>query len=148
MVRDVNDMTRLQRNAWIELAAVTFCIPVAGAVLANMVRLNAKGLYMIVYCIVPVCIVVLVSYLQELRSMKKYDERERKIRQKSILISCHVVISFLVITSFVIFFIFGGKSFVPVYYLPGLMLWSIFIGQFVQSAIILIQSAKEDSCGE
>jgi len=141
-------MNRLQKIAWIELAAVTFCMAVTGAALAVLVRLNASGAGYLMVCLIAGLPVGLFGYLHNLAEQKRLDERERQIAQKAIAqkafaLSSYAFVMLIGCSAFIIFFMAGGAGQVPVYTLPAVFVGGIFVAQFTQSAAILIQFARE-----
>jgi len=139
-------MNRLQKKAWIELAAVTFCMAGAGAALAVLVRLNASGGVGKVMISLAVGLSVgLFGYLHHLTEQKKLDEREKQIAQKAFVLSSYAFVMFIGCSAFILFFTVGGAGQIPVYALPAVFVGGIFVGQFTQSAAILIQLAREQA---
>jgi len=136
-------MNRLQKIAWIELAAVTFCMAVTGAALAVLVRLNASGAGYLMVCLIAGLPVGLFGYLHNLAEQKRLDERERQIAQKAFALSSYAFVMLIGCSAFIIFFMAGGAGQVPVYTLPAVFVGGIFVAQFTQSAAILIQFARE-----
>lgn len=136
-------MNRLQKTAWIELAGVTFCVATTSAMLAMLVRSNASGpTYLIIYLVVGLP-VGLFAYLYHLAEQKRLDERERQITQKAFALSSYAFVTAIGCSAFIFFFVVGGAGRVPVYTLPSVFLGGVFVAQFVQSAAILIQFARE-----
>jgi len=141
-------MNRLEKRAWAELGGVTLCVIIAGAGGALMVYINTYnrivGLasFLISGPIVGL-IVGLISYLRNIKSWTKFDEREQKIAARAHALSSGVFILFLYCASFTVFFIVGPKNPIPAYILPALFLSGIFLAVFVQSAAILVQFARE-----
>ena len=138
-------MNRLQKKAWIELAAVTFCMAATGAVLALLVRLNASGGYNLIICLIVGLPVGLFGYLSHLSEQKKLDERERQIAQKAFALSSYAFVTLIGCSAFILFFTVGGAGQVPAYTLPAVFVGGIFVAQFTQSAAILIQFAREQA---
>lgn len=138
-------MNRLQRRAWIELAVSTVCVAVAGAGVGLMVYLNARGIVNLMIFVIAGLIVGLVSGLRNIATQAKLDEREKKIAQRAFIISSYAFVLFLWCASFTVFFIAGGKSRVPAYTLPAVFLAGLFFSQFIHSASILIQFAREQA---
>ena len=136
-------MTRLEKRAWTELGAVTLCVLIAGAGMGLMVYMNTKGIVGLTSFSISGLIIGLISYLRNIKSWSKFDEREKKIAQKARALSSCIFILFLYCTSFAVFFIVGAKNPVPAYILPVLFLSGLFLAIFVQSAAILVQFARE-----
>ena len=141
-------MNRLQRRAWIELVGSTACVAVAGAGVGLMVYLNTRGIVYLMIFVIAGLIVGLVSGLRNIEAQAKLDEREKKVALKAFVISSYVFVIFLWCASFTVFFIVGGKNRVPVYTLPAIFLAGLFLSQFIQSAVILIQFAREQADGQ
>lgn len=138
-------MNRLQKRAWIDLAKTTVCIIIAAAGIGLAVHFNARGVIPLMSFLVGSLIVGLVSCLRSIAIQTKLDERERKIAVKAFVISTYTFVLFLCFASFTIFFISGARNHIPVYILPVLLLAGLFISQLVQSAVILIQFAREQA---
>ena len=136
-------MNRLEKRAWAELVGVTLCVLIAGAGMGLMVYMNIKGIVGLTSFLISGLIVGLISYLRNIKSWTKFDEREKKIAQKARALSSCVLILFLWCASFAVFFVVGAKNPVPAYILPVLFLSGLFLSVFVQSAAILVQFARE-----
>jgi len=138
-------MNRLQKKAWLELAGVTFLMPVLGMYMAKLVRLNASGTVYLMVCLVVGLPFALLGYLRHLSEEKKLDECERQIAQKALALSFYAFTTFVGCSAFILFFMVGGAGRVPVYTLPAVFVGGIFVAQFTQSAAILIQFAREQA---
>jgi len=138
-------MNRLQKKAWIELAAMTFCMGGTGAALAVLVRFNASGAGYLMVCLIVGLPVGLYGYLHNLAEQKRLDERERQIAQKAFALSSYAFVTLIGCSAFILFFTVGGAGRVPVYTLPAVFVGGIFVAQFTQSAAILIQFAREQA---
>ena len=138
-------MNRLQKKAWIELAAMTFCMAGTGAALAVLVRFNASGAGYLMVCLIVGLPVGLYGYLHNLAEQKRLDERERQIAQKAFALSSYAFVTLIGCSAFILFFMVGGAGRVPVYTLPAVFVGGIFVAQFTQSAAILIQFAREQA---
>jgi len=136
-------MNRLQKKAWMNLAAVTACAALAGMGLGILVHTNAKGIDTLLIGMVPGFVVGLVVYVRSVGGETRLDEREKAIARKSFVWACYTLTLFWACVSFGIFFVVGGKSAVPAYMLPVVFLVGLFLAQFVESAAILIQFARE-----
>ncbi len=136
-------MNRLQKKAWINLAVVTACVVLAGMGLGIFVHINARGVYTFLIGLVAGLVVGLVVYVRSVAEEAKLDEREKTIARKSFVWACYTLTLFWACASFGIFFVVGGKSVVPAYTLPVVFLAGLFLAQFVESAAILIQFARE-----
>jgi len=136
-------MNRLQKKAWIELAAVTFCMATTSVMFAGLVRSNASGAVCLIISLVVGLPVGLFGYLHHLSEQKKLDEREKQIAQRAFALSNYAFVTLIGCSAFILFFMVGGAGQVPVYTLPAVFVAGIFVAQFTQSAAILIQFARE-----
>jgi len=136
-------MNRLQKKAWIELAAVTFCMATTSVMFAGLVRSNASGAVCLIISLVVGLPVGLFGYLHHLSEQKKLDEREKQIAQRAFALSNYAFVTLIGCSAFILFFMVGGAGQVPVYTLPAVFVAGIFVAQFTQSAAILIQIARE-----
>ena len=136
-------MTRLQKRAWIDLASTTVCIIISAAGVGLAVHFNVKGVGPLVSFVIGGLIMGLISALRSIAIQAKFDERERKIAVKALIIASKVFVIFSLCVSFIILFIVGGKGSVPVYIVPVLFLAGLLLAQFIESAVILIQFAQE-----
>ena len=110
-----------------------------------MVYLNTRGIVYLMIFVIAGLVMGLLSGLRNIVAQAKLDEREKKIALKAFVISSYVFVIFLWCASFTVFFIVGGKSRVPVYTLPAIFLTGLFLSQFIRSAVILIQFAREQA---
>ena len=139
-------MNRLQKKAWFELVAVTFCMAATGAMLALLVRLNASGgVGKLMISLAVGLSVGLFGYLHHLTEQKKLDEREKQIAQKAFALSSYAFVTLIGCSAFILFFTVGGAGQIPVYTLPAVLFAGIFVAQLTQSAAILIQFAREQA---
>ncbi len=136
-------MNSLQKKAWINLAAVTACAALAGMGLGILVHINARGIDTFLIGLAAGLVVGLVVYVRSVAGETRLDEREKAIARKSFVWACYTLTLFWACASFGIFFVVGGKSVVPAYTLPVVFLAGLFLAQFVESAAILIQFARE-----
>jgi len=140
-------MNRLEKRAWAELGGVTLCVIIAGAGMGLMVYMNTNRIVGLASFLIsgPIVglIVGLISYLRNIKSWTKFDEREQKIVARARALSSGVFILFLCEASFAVFFIVGPKNPIPAYILPALFLSGLFLAVFVQSTAILVQFARE-----
>ncbi len=136
-------MNKLQKKAWIGLVSTTVFVVLAGIGVGLTVHLNAKGIVALMSFLIAGLVAGLLSYLRNIRVQAEFDERERKIVYKAFAISSYTFILFYCLASFIIFYIVGAKNSIPAYTLPVLLIIAIFLFQFVQSAVILIQFTRE-----
>ena len=140
-------MNVLQKKAWVDLGGMTACVAVAGAGMGLMVRFNAQGMVDLMVFLIAGLTAGLVSGLRNMRIVSRFDERERMIAQRAFVLASYAFAGFFGCGAFAVFFIAGGKSRVPVYALPVLFLADLFLAQFIESAAILIQFAREQGDG-
>ena len=141
-------MNKLQKRAWYELAGVVGAVTIAAIGLTVLVHMNAKGIIGLVAFTVAFLIVGLVTFIGNIRIYAQFDEREKKIYNRAFALAAGAFIACTCLISFCVFFIAGGKSFIPVYVPPAIFLAGLFIAQFVQSTAILIQLAWEQADGQ
>ena len=141
-------MNRLQRNTWIELAFTTLAAIVGIIFIYSLRNRNAQGVVYIVICIVVGGPVMLAGMLLSNKVEAKYDEREKLIWRKAFRCSAQTFIVYALLACFVSFFTVGGKGNIPVYLLPVFLFIGLFIGQLVQSAVILILFSLEEQDGD
>ena len=138
-------MNVLQRRAWIELVLMLVCMPIGAAGLAFLVRTNTQGLAYVGTSVVVGTITGLVAYLHNLKVVAGFDEREKSILRRAIMLGVYAFALVIGCASFVVFFVVGGGGSVPVYVMPATFLGALLPAQFVQSAAILIQFAREQA---
>ena len=138
-------MNRLQKRAWIDLAGATAAVVIAGGGVGLAFHLNARGIVPVMSFVIASLIAGLVSGLRSIAAQAKLDERERKIAARAFFISSYTFVLLLCVAAFSIFFLSGARSYIPGYTLPILLLIGIFVSQLVQSAVILIQFAREQA---
>lgn len=138
-------MNRLKKKAWTELIVafgiiVFISIPCVLMASTN----NAQGWGWLVLCIIISGPMILNGYLSEIKTLKRFDEREQNILRKSFSIWAGVFSLYLLIFSFAAFFLIGGGQTVPVVWMPIMVLTGIVIAQCAQSFVVLVQCAEED----
>lgn len=136
-------MNVLQKRAWLELVFMVICAAIMAACLAFQVRMNTKGISYVVISVVVGTVSGLVAYLYTLKTAAGFDEREKSILRRATTLGTFAFTLVIACSSFVAFFIVGGGDSVPVYVLPATFFGALLMAQFVQSAAILIQFAKE-----
>jgi hypothetical protein len=72
-----------------------------------------------------------------------FDEREKMIYKRAFVWAAIALLAFLACVCFIPFFVLGGANSVRVLYLPVIFLSTLFVGQLVHSAAVLIQCALE-----
>ncbi len=138
-------MNRLERNAWIELLGVFALTAIMAVIFADLVKKNTSGLIFVMIIIVIGSVFAVIFGIITYKIESKYDEREKKIRNKAFCISAIAMAGCLILMCFVPFFLIGGKGSIAVYYLPMIFCGCLLIGQVVQSSVILFQCAKEQA---
>ncbi len=138
-------MNRLKKKAWTELIScgigfVLITIPL----FLVMAHTNARGLEFVLIWVIFGVPTGLVMYLWEAKKLKQYDEREREIIQKAFSFSMMIMVLYLMGFSVAAFFLIGGGGSVPVVFMPLMFFTGMFLGQAVNSFIILMQCTKED----
>ena len=139
-------MSRLEKSAWVNLAVVIACILIGSIGFLVLVRMNAKGVGNIIVVFVVACVSGLGSYLmRRKRGFEAHlDERERLIYKRSLEWATVAALAFLACICIVPFFVLGAQNVVGVYYFPVVFLSTLFAAQFVHSAAILVQCAREN----
>ena len=138
-------MNRLQKRAWIALGRTVICVVVAGVGVGLSVHLNAKGIWGLMAFLIAGLIVGLALCLRNIPIWAKFDEREKKIMLKAFIYSSYVFVIFMVCVSFGVLFLAGGKSSVSAWIMPVSVLAGIFLSNFIESAVILIQFGREQA---
>jgi len=136
-------MNVLQKRAWSELAFMLVCTAITAVALAFMVHMNSKGLSYVIICVAVGTPTGLVACLHNIKTVRQYDERERAILHRATMLGGFVLALVMGCASFVAFFVVGGAGTVPVYVLPAMFLGGLGAAQCTQSAVILIQFARE-----
>ena len=136
-------MNQLEKKAWGNIVGAIVCIIIAGPGIWWMVNANTKGPVVLVPFLISGLLSGLASYFRNVRSWAKLDEREKNISQRALVLSSLVFIVFMYCASFIVFFIVGARNCVPAYVLPALFICGALLMAFVQSAVVLIQFAKE-----
>ena len=138
-------MSTLQRRAWIELALMVANMAIAAVALAFMVRMNTKGIAYVVISVVVGTVTGLLAYLHNVKVAGRYDEREKSILRRAVMLGAYAFTLVIACSSFAAFFVVGGGATVPVYVMPATFLGALVAAQFAQSAAILIQFAREQA---
>jgi hypothetical protein len=139
-------MSKLQKSAWVNLAAATSCMVVGGLGTAFLAKVNARGMVYVLVCLIVPCVLGPVAYTwYRKKSLEaSFDEREKMIYSRAFTLSAIVLAFFLMGVCTVPFFVLGGQSLIQVYYLPVIFLSTLFTAQFVHSMAIIVQCARED----
>lgn len=139
-------MSKLQKSAWGNLAAVIGIMLIAGPATAFLAHANAHGVIYVAVCVIVPCVLAPVFYVWRRKmSLRAYfDEREKLIFDRATLLASAVVTAFLMGVCIVPFFLLGGQNLVHVYFLPVIFLSTMFVAQLVHSSAILVQCALED----
>jgi hypothetical protein len=136
-------MNVLQKRAWIGLVLMVLSTAVTVAALALMVRMNTKGITYILISVAVGMVTGLVAYLHNVKITAGFDEREKCILRGADMLAAYAFTLAIGCMSFVAFFVVGGGGSVSVYVLPATFLGALIVAQFVHSASILIQFARE-----
>jgi len=142
-------MSNLQKSAWFNLVGVTVLGMIGAAAILFMARMNTKGVEYVLICIfVPVLASPgLYIYCRKKSIESRFDERERVIHSRSLMVAAFGLTIFLACVCMLPFFVLGGQNVIKVYYLPLIFFSALFIAQFVHSAAILVMCALEDDDG-
>ena len=143
-------MSKLQKSAWFSLVLVLGIVLIAGTGFLISTHMNASGVAGVVVFFVVGCVSGLVFHLvwRKRGFEARLDERERLIYKRALEWAVSTVFVFLACVCIVPFFVLGGQNVVRVYYLPLVFLSTLFTAQFVHSAVILVQCAREDNDGQ
>jgi len=138
-------MSSLQKSAWFNLVGVIVCVLIGGIGFLVLTRMNARGVGNIIVVFVAGCVSGLVTHLvwRKRGFEARLDERERLIYKRSLEWAASAAVAFLACICIVPFFVLGGQNVIRVYYLPLVFLSTLFAAQFVHSAAILVQCARE-----
>jgi len=138
-------MNRLQKSAWFNLLLVTVAFPIASLGLFLMTRTNAKGIDYLIIFLVAGSLAGLGGYLllRKKGFEAHFDEREKMIYNRALVLAMIALLAFLGCVCFIPFLVLGGGNSVRVLYLPVIYLSTLFVGQFVHSAAVLIQCSLE-----
>jgi hypothetical protein len=138
-------MTRLQKSAWFNLVVATVAFIIASACVFLLARTNAKGLDYLIVFLVFGSLAGLGGYLllRKKGFEAHFDERERMIYKRAFLWATIALLAFLGCVCFIPFFVLGGGNSVRVLYLPVIFMSTLFVGQLVHSAAVLIQCSLE-----
>lgn len=138
-------MSRLQKNAWVELGLMVLITLIVGICFKVLVYTNAQGIEYVIILILVGCIVWPPLFYFAYKDELKYDEREKMIRRKGFFWSVFAVVFYLIFACQVPFFIVGAQGNIPVRYLPMIFWGCLLIGQVVQSSVILILCELEQA---
>jgi len=142
-------MSNLQKSAWFNLVGVTVLGIIGVAAILYMAKTNTRGVEYVLICIfVPVLVSPgLYIYCRKKSIESRFDERERVIHSRSLMVAAFGLTIFLACVCMLPFFVLGGQNVIKVYYLPLIFFSALFIAQFVHSAAILVMCALEDDDG-
>ena len=138
-------MNRLQKSAWFNLVVGTVAFLIASLCVFLLARTNAKGIDYLIICLVFGSLAGLGGYLLLRRKgfEAHFDEREKMIYKRAFVWAAIALLGFLCCVCFIPFFVLGGGNSVRVLYLPVISLSTLFVGQLVHSAAVLIQCSLE-----
>lgn len=140
-------MTKLQKDAWVNLIACTVCVIIAIPLLYAMKRTNAQGLEYVIIAVVAGGLAAPICILQWKKTEAGFDEREKLIKRKAYIWSTYVLTVYALLLCYIPFFVVGAAGVIPVYYLPVFLLVGLFVAQLTQSSIILVLCTLEDADG-
>jgi undecaprenyl pyrophosphate phosphatase UppP len=138
-------MSKLQKHAWVNLIVTCICVVISILLFYDLRRSNAQGLDFIVIMIIVGGLTGLPIFLFIKKVESKYDEREKAINKKAYVWATYAMMGYAFFVGFTAFLVIGGNGVLPVFYLPMFLFVGLFIGQLVQSAIILILLAREET---
>ena len=141
-------MTKLEKNAWVNIVAVAICAFISLLCLSFMRKANAQGIMYVIIIVVVGGPTMLTGILLMNKIKATFDEREKFIGRKAFGWATYVMTIYALLVCLIPFFIIGGMGSVPVYYLPVFLFIGLFIGQLTESAIILIMCSLEKHGGE
>lgn len=143
-------MSKLQKAAWCNLAAVTVCVMIGTAAFLFMASMNAKGVvHVLIFVFVPILMSPGLYIFYSKKSLEsRFDEREKMINRRAFIVAAFGLTIFLACVCIFPFFVLGGQNVIKVYYLPLIFLGTLFTTQFVHSAAILVMCALEDDDGQ
>ncbi|MFH1716351.1 MAG: hypothetical protein ABIF19_03300 [Planctomycetota bacterium] len=142
-------MNRTQKGAWFMLGGALLLIAFGIYIFAVMFvagdRMAGTGWLRVGSLPLTLFLIAGVFFIRRKQSASEpdSDEREKAIARKSFVWASYSFWLFCACASFGIFFVVGAKSVVPAYILPVVFLAGLFLAQFVESAAILIQFARE-----
>jgi len=139
-------MSKLQKSAWFNLAGVTIIGIIGMAAILFMARMNTNGIeYVLISIFVPLLLSPGLYIYWRRRSIEsRFDEREKLIHSRSLIVAAFGLAIFLACVCIIPFFVLGGQNAIKVYYLPLIFFSALFIAQFVHSAAIIVQCALEE----
>jgi len=138
-------MSKLQKHAWVSLIGTSICVVISILLFYFLKCTNAQGLYPVVIMIVVGGLTGLPIFLFIKKVESKYDEREKAIEEKAYVWATYAMIGYAFFVGFAAFFVIGGNGVLPVFYVPVFLFVGLFIGQLVQSAIILTLCSMEEA---
>jgi len=84
-----------------------------------------------------------IGYVNEMKNLEQFDERERFIYQKACSLSDSIFFLYLLTFSFISFFLVDNQK-ISVVWMPVMVLSGWFLAQCVLSIVILLQCKEED----
>lgn len=136
-------MTRLEKNAWVELITGAVCSAIIAIAFTFFAANNVSGISYIVIFILAGSVSGAAFGIIAFKIESKYDEREKQIRRKASTSAIIAMFIYMWIFCLVPFFLIGGKGKIAVYILPIILWGSLLIAQVAHSSIIIIQCTKE-----
>jgi len=142
-------MSRLQKSAWTNLIGITIALIFGVPAFFALTLMGAQGFEYIFFLFVGFGVVLTIKFLRRRKPRETgLDEREELIYERAFIWSVRTFVFFFTCVCTIPFFVLGTQNSIPVYFLPISLFAGLFIAQFVQSTIILIQCAHEDTDGE
>ncbi len=143
-------MSKLQKAAWVNLIVVSMCVIVAVPIFLLLASRNAKGIdYIFIFFIVGILTGLGIYMFYRKKSPEAgFDEREKMIYKRAFGLAACALTIFLASVCIIPFFVLGGQNVIKVYYLPLILLSTLFAAQFVHSMAILIQCSLEEEDGQ
>ena len=137
-------MNRLKKKAYQDLiVGFVLIILITIPYLLKLYQQKANNLSNLIVYIITVGPIMLIGYLNEMKNLEQFDERERFIYQKSCSLSNSIFFLYLLTFSFISFFLVYSQK-ISVIWMPVMVLSGWFLTQCVMSIVILLQCKGED----
>lgn len=145
-------MNRLKKKAWRDFWIICVMSLVALSSFGFLTLADIKGAKGAKYLTIALAYVGLsigFMFFQNRRKCKKqnapeFDEREFYLIQRAINIGNNIFIIYVLLALVIAFYLVGGHGMVPMWSIPLVLFWGIFLCGTVQS-LILMHYAKEDN---
>jgi hypothetical protein len=137
-------MNRLQKKAWQDLiVGFVLIILITIPYILMMYQWKANNISNLIVFLVIVGPIMGIGYVNEMRKLEQYDERERFIYQKACSLGDSIFFLYLLTFSFISFFLVDNQK-ISVVWMPVMVLTGWFLAQCVMSIVILWQCKGED----